>query len=400
MTSRLVPPLLGTIVAISAACAVAAPAAAAPRAGSPVANSFICMFTPGPITASFEAEAAARSAGGRVTHVYRSALSGFALQAPAAAIERMMARNRRIAACEENRVVTVPDGETNEASVDAAGRPGGGGGGGTTPSPCAEASPWGIAKVGGPVPYAGPNRAWVIDSGIAAHTDLALDVGRSRSFISGLDIYDQNSHGTHVAGTIAAKCNGTGVVGVAAGAPVVSLRVLNAAGSGDDAGVLAALDEVAASGAAGDVVNLSLSFDALASDITGPNGYNAVQTALNGVAAKSIFIVIAAGNNSAPAINYLPAALGGTNTFIYTVSAFDSRGNFASFSNYGNPPISYSEPGVSINSTVLNNGYGSKSGTSMAAPHLAGILLAAGAVKSGGTVKRDRDATPDPIGVR
>lgn len=72
---------------------------------------------------------------------------------------------------------------------------------------------------------------------------------------------------------------------------------------------------------------------------------------------------------------------------------------FASFSNYGNPPIDYAEPGVGIKSTWLAGGYNTISGTSMATPHLAGLLLL-GPVSNGGTVQGDPDGMPDVIGVK
>ncbi len=106
---------------------------------------------------------------------------------------------------------------------------------------------------------------------------------------------------------------------------------------------------------------------------------------------------LAAGNSGISATQSSPARVNGSN--IYTVSAFSTGDKWASFSNYGNPPVDYAEPGVGINSTYKGGGYASLSGTSMAAPHLAGILLA-GSVRSGGTVKNDPDGTADTIGVK
>ena len=89
----------------------------------------------------------------------------------------------------------------------------------------ANTKPWGIARVNGGV-GSGFKRAWVIDTGIQYnHPDLNVDRGRSRSFISGQSYNDGNGHGTHVVGTIAAKASGSGVIGVALGAPVVALKV-------------------------------------------------------------------------------------------------------------------------------------------------------------------------------
>lgn len=84
---------------------------------------------------------------------------------------------------------------------------------------------------------------------------------------------------------------------------------------------------------------------------------------------------------------------------MFTVSSFAQGDNWSSFSNFGNPPVDYAEPGSSIYSTYKGGGYATLSGTSMAAPHLAGLLLL-GPVRSGGTVNGDPDGNPDTIGVR
>jgi len=110
-----------------------------------------------------------------------------------------------------------------------------------------------------------------------------------------------------------------------------------------------------------------------------------------------IKFVLAAGNSAIDANNSSPARVNGVN--IYTISASDSQDRLASFSNFGNPPVDYAAPGVSINSTWKGGGYNTISGTSMAAPHAAGILLL-GAPRTGGFVTGDKDNTPDPIMVR
>jgi subtilisin family serine protease len=198
---------------------------------------------------------------------------------------------------------------------------------------------------------------------------------------------DEHSHGTHVAGTIAAINNSFGVVGVAAGAPVVPIKVMGPTGSGRKSWVIAGIDYVAAVGKPGDVANLSL----------GGSISSTQDQAILNAAAKGIRFSLAAGNDAADANNYSPGRVNGAN--IFTISSIDSNGAFSSFSNFGNPPIDFAAPGRSVRSTMPGGVYGSKSGTSMAAPHVAGMLLLNG-VRGNGVVTADKDGFPDPIAFR
>ncbi|MGV3586221.1 MAG: S8 family serine peptidase [Adhaeribacter sp.] len=257
-----------------------------------------------------------------------------------------------------------------------------------TPDPVnsTQVIPYGINRVG----YGdGTGKtAWVIDSGIDLdHPDLNVDVTRSRSFVSGsYSADDANGHGTHVAGTIAAKNNTYGVVGVAANASVVAVRVLDASGNGTASGVIAGIDYVAANGKSGDVANMSL----------GGSAMQAIDDAVLRASNAGILFAIAAGNSGSNAAYSSPARVNGAN--IFTVSAMDSYNNWASFSNYGNPPVDYCMPGVYINSTWLNGSYNTISGTSMATPHMAGVLLLKGkSFTILGYVNNDPDGQKDPI---
>jgi hypothetical protein len=348
-----------------------------------IANQYLCQFDKSVSRAAVRNEAG-KAIGpeyGQLLYTYENTIRGFAVRLAASssntsAIARLKSHNPKITQC-------VPDGVVR---ADAApGKPGGGGGGGQT-------TPWGVTRVGGPGDgTASGHRAYVIDSGIdLTHPDLNVDLNGAYDYIDN-DTTPQDGfgHGTHVAGIIAAKNNGIGVVGVAAGAPMVPIRVLDNSGYGADSGVTAAVDYVTGFAQPGDVINLSLVADA-------PN--SVMDNAVTAAGAKGIFVTIAAGNSSANAGNYSPARATGAN--VYTVSSFGSRDVFSRFSNYGNPPIDYSEPGENILSTYLNGGYATLSGTSMAAPHLAGILLLTGSAHNGGTVNRDPDGHPDTIGTR
>jgi subtilisin family serine protease len=233
-------------------------------------------------------------------------------------------------------------------------------------------------------------RAWIIDTGIDFdHPDLTVDATLSKSFIQGVtSARDENGHGTHVAGIIGAKNNNIGVLGIASGATLISLRVLDKDGSGRLSNIIQALAYVNANASPGDVVNMSVGNDEGISEI--------LDQQVRATAAKGIYIAIAAGNESKLANGYSPARTNADN--VYTVSAVDSLDKFASFSNYGNDAVDYAAPGVRILSTFMNGKYAYMSGTSMAAPHVAGLLLLKGKnIKTMGTATNDPDSVPDPI---
>lgn len=349
-------------------------------AGEKIPNAYICVFKAGAVgrgAVEAEARGAAQAHGGQVGHIYRNTIRGFSANMPAQAMERMKAGNPNIAYCEQDQIMANPP-----LRIDA--KPGGGG------SQPPQETPWGIVRVGGAATGTF-NTAWIIDTGIVqGHPDLNLDTGRSRSFLGGTTLpWDENGHGTHVAGTVAALNNTIGVVGVAAGAPVVAVRVLNRRGSGTNSGVIAGVDYVGQVGQAGDVANMSLG-GGISQALD-----DAVIAASN---VRGVKFALAAGNETDNANNHSPARANGPNVF--TVSAFAQGDTWASFSNYGNPPIDFAEPGVAIKSTWLNGGYNTISGTSMATPHLAGILLTRATPANGGTVSGDPAAPADTIGTR
>ncbi|TFH46391.1 MAG: S8 family peptidase [Bacteroidia bacterium] len=260
---------------------------------------------------------------------------------------------------------------------------------GTNPTPLpAQVLPPGIDRVGGGTTYTGNKKAWIIDTGIDMnHPDLNVSQTLGKTFVSRTTTpEDDNGHGTHCAGIVAAIDNTVGVVGVAAGALVVPVKVLDKRGSGAMSVIIAGVDFVTANGVAGDAANMSL----------GGGAYEPLDIKVIAMGAKGIFVALAAGNESDDANNHSPARANGPN--IFTISACDKNDLWAYFSNYGNPPIDYCAPGVSILSTYKGDALATMSGTSMAAPHACGVLLATGGnPKTNGYVSGDPDGNPDPI---
>ena len=227
-----------------------------------------------------------------------------------------------------------------------------------------------------------------MDTGIDLnHPDLNVITSSSyaKSFVnSEASPDDYNGHGTHVAGIVAAKNNTIGTKGVAAGARVVPVKVLNRYGSGTWADLIQGLQHVYYKAWAKDVVNLSLSGGV----------YPLADAWVRAIGNRGVFVTMAAGNSSAHANNYSPSRANGPR--VYTISAMDVYGNLAWFSNHGNPPIDFAAPGDNIRSTYKNGLYATMDGTSMAAPHVAGICLCnQGAIYNRGRLYWDRDATKD-----
>lgn len=350
--------------------------AATPAHAEKIANSYICVFKDDRV-AKYEvagkANAAARAHGGAVGHVYANTIRGFSANMSEQGMNAMRRSNPSIAYCEQDQVMAIP--------VTVQGKPGG-------VTAQAETIPWGITRVGGG--GAGSNnKAWVLDTGIDLdHPDLNVNVALSKSFTREKDGDDGNGHGSHVAGTIGAKANnGIGVVGVAPGVQLVAVKVLTRSGSGSNSGVIAGVDYAGATFSAGDVANMSL----------GGGFSQALNDAVIKAAGKGLKFALAAGNESTSATTKSPASANGTN--IYTISSFAQGDTWSSFSNYGNPPVDFAEPGSSIYSTYKSGGYATLSGTSMASPHAAGLLLF-GTPKPGGTVSGDPDGNPDITGIK
>jgi subtilisin family serine protease len=210
------------------------------------------------------------------------------------------------------------------------------------------------------------NRDEIANNGIDDDRNGYIDDIRGWDFASNdNDPMDANGHGTHVAGIIAAENNGTGVTGVAYNAQIMPVRVLNASGQGSSTAVAAGIRYAADNGA--DVINLSLG---------GGSFSRPIQTAIEYATQLGALVVMAAGNEDQNQPTF-PANL--ADRWGITVGAIDRTDRIASFSNLaGATPLNYVvAPGVSVNSTYLNNRYRSLSGTSMAAPHVAGVAALA-----------------------
>ncbi len=173
---------------------------------------------------------------------------------------------------------------------------------------------------------------------------------------------DLNGHGTHVAGTIAAERNQFGNTGVAYDAQIMPIRVLNEAGKGTDQSISEGIYYAANNGA--DVINLSL----------GGSYSDAIAQAVQYATQRGAVVVMASGNEGGAEPSY-PAHLA-TNWGI-AVGAIDRYGNMADFSNRAGQDSKMCyvvAPGVDIYSTTPNDDYESMQGTSMAAPHVTGVV--------------------------
>lgn len=361
----------GLVVAFAALLvATAAPGLGAAAAPSSLAT-YIVVLEPGSEAPSSAADRLSRRYGGEVGFVYAYALRGFSIRTTARAAEAL-GSNRSVDYVEKDQVVSV-DAQTTPTGISRIF---------AAPHPTLTGQPFNSAlDVDGVDDSRVDVDVAVIDTGIDLdHPDLNVVGGTScvnastASDCSGTGD-DDHYHGTHVAGTAAAVDNDLGVVGVAPGARLWAVKVLNRRGSGTWSGVIAGIDWVVKNGGI-EVANLSLG-----------GGYSqAVNDAVARAVTAGVSMVVAAGNSDADASNSSPAS----EPKAITVSALadfngapgglgsptcrtDEDDTFANFSNYG-AVIDMIAPGVCILSTYPDGKYNTISGTSMASPHVAGAV--------------------------
>ena len=225
----------------------------------------------------------------------------------------------------------------------------------------------------------------IVDSGVNPHPDLRVVGGHNCTSSDPNAWGDSNGHGTHVAGTAAAIDNGDGVVGVAPGARIWSVKVLGTS-SGSTSALICGLDWIAANAGIIDVANMSLEGpNSVASTCT--SGTDPVHTAVCAVTDRGVPIAVAAGNKNTDAGATMPAKYpsvittaaitdyngqpgGGAPASGCSDSADDTK---ASYSNFGSV-VDIATSGTCVTSTTSNGGYGLMSGTSMASPMVAGAL--------------------------
>jgi subtilisin len=308
----------------------------------------------------------ARSADARVLHTYRAALNGYSARLTAAGLAEVRADGRVLSVSADRTVHAVaqslPTG-VNRVQGDVSSTVSGNGSG----------------SISTPVA--------VLDTGIdLSHADLNVVGGRNCS--TGRSYHDGNGHGTHVAGTIAARDDGVGVVGMAPGAPLYAVRVLNNAGSGSWSSIACGIDWVTANASRLGIKVANMSLGGSGSD--GACGSSVLHRAICNSVNAGVTYVVAAGNSNANFKDFVPA----TYDQVLTVTAVadfngqpgggaaatcrsdvdDTAANFSNWTIAGSADEGHTiaAPGVCILSSWKGGGYNTISGTSMASPHVAG----------------------------
>lgn len=234
------------------------------------------------------------------------------------------------------------------------------------PSPLAETIPGGISQIRAPqawdITRGKGIKVFILDTGIdGSHPDLAGNFKGGISFVpTESSTMDFNSHGTHCAGTVAARINGSGVVGVAPAAYLYAVKVLPGAGPGQWSWLIAGIDW-AMKKKGPKILSMSLG---------GGGAPTALKTMCQTAWNKGVLLIAAAGNTG--------GAVGQPANFdsVVAVSNISSSNVIAGSSSRG-PEVELCARGVNVLSTVPGGGYGTKTGTSMACPHVSGAAALA-----------------------
>jgi subtilisin family serine protease len=347
--------------------------------------------------------------GAAVSHVYRYALKGYAATISATRLASLRA-DPRVAFVSEDREVHALD-QTLPTGVDR-----------IEGDLSTQASGNGSGSVAAPA-------VAVIDTGSGPHSDLNIAGGTNCSTGNPRNYSDGNGHGTHVAGTIGAKDDTAGVVGVVPGVPIYSVRVLNNAGSGSWSSVVCGIDWVTGNAASKGikVANMSLGGSGSDDGNCGNSNGDALHRAIcRSVNNAGVTYVVAAGNSNSDLKDFVPAAY---NEVLAVTAEADFNGQPgggaaatcrsdvdetpADFSNFATSTVdqdhTIAAPGVCILSTWKGGGYNTISGTSMASPHATGtaaLCFSSGActglAPAGVIAKLRTDAatrSADPTGV-
>jgi subtilisin family serine protease len=335
---------LGVTTAVAASAAQDNAAVTGQAKGKKIKDQYIVTFDRTATTAEVDsARASARGRGGKVHYNYKRAVKGFSATLSADAVTELK-KNPNVLAVE-------PDYEVHASDI--------------TQTPAT----WGLDRIDqaalpldNSYTYGATGagiKAFVIDTGIrSTHTQFAGRVAPGFSAVNdGNGTNDCAGHGTHVAGTI-----GGSTYGVAKGVTLVPVRVLDCNGSGSNSGVIAGVDWVTQNhGTASAVANMSL----------GGGASTALDNAIANSIASGVTYAVAAGNENANACNSSPARLPAA----ITVGATTNTDARSSFSNYGSC-VDIFAPGSNITSSI-NTGDSATavySGTSMATPHVAGVV--------------------------
>ena len=344
----------------AATVAVAGPVYAAPSSD----GAYIVVLRDGANSSSVAAEHS-RAHGAAIGHIYQNALRGYSAHLSEQAAARVAADPRVLWVQRDTEMrITAQTVPTGINRVDA------------------ELSP--TAHIDGVDQRVNVDVA-VIDTGIDLnHPDLNVFTAGAKNCSTGKSANDGHGHGSHVSGTIGALDNTIGVVGVAPGARLWPIRVLNNSGSGSTADVVCGIDYVTAHASEIEVASMSLGGAGSDDGNCGNSNNDAMHRAICASVAAGVTYVVAAGNEADNAANHTPAAY----DEVITVSALadfngtpggggastcraDVDDTIADFSNFGSD-VDLIAPGVCILSTWKGDGFNTISGTSMATPHVSG----------------------------